>query len=132
MIRRDGAAKCIDCSTELTLSRRPLNVRSVSRHRFRSSSINCSPTARIILKFSLLSRLLCCFLTRAKNAGKNSQKPVLVPQRERERRGAPSRRDEATPAPQRIEYPPYDAPDGLNSPTLATPNDDDTARANAA
>ena len=71
MIRRDGAAKCIDCSTELTLSAK-LNVRSVSRHRFRSSSINCSPTARIILKFSLLSRLLCCFLTRAKRRQRHS------------------------------------------------------------
>mgnify|MGYP001436223166 CR=1 FL=1 len=39
---------------------------SVARHRWRSSSNIWSPAARIILKFSLLSRFLCCFLARAK------------------------------------------------------------------
>ena len=63
--RRDGAAKCIDCSTVLTFSVK-LKVLSVARHRWRSSSNIWSPAARIILKFSLLSRFLCCFLARAK------------------------------------------------------------------
>ena len=49
--RRDGAAKCIDCSTVLTFSVK-LKVLSVARHRWRSSSNIWSPAARIILNLA--------------------------------------------------------------------------------
>ena len=65
MIRRDGAAKCIDCSTVLTFSVK-LKVLSVARHRWRSSSNIWSPSARIILNLAL-SRFFCFLCAYATN-----------------------------------------------------------------
>ena len=59
--RRDGAAKCIDCSTVLTFSVK-LKVLSVARHRWRSSSNIWSPSARIMFESRWVSSgfVACC------------------------------------------------------------------------
>ena len=68
---RDGAAKCIDCSTVLTLSAK-LNVCNVSRHRWRSSSThNCGLDARSIVKISVLAFFFVASL-REQNVGRGT------------------------------------------------------------
>ena len=71
MIRRDGTAKCVDCSTVLTLSAK-LNVCNVSRHRWRSSSTYiCGLDARSIVKVSVLAFFVVASL-REQNVGRGT------------------------------------------------------------